>query len=132
MILSRPLLFLARNQSIRNHYNNNPTINSILISSLKLTNLKFQNKTTRIKIINRFQSTSSVPPPSPSTPTSNSTSSTAIIKAPIPPWAKHLPSKLKWTHPYLSLARLDKPIGTWLLFWPCGLFLSHFLHLSFN
>ncbi|CAH1116719.1 unnamed protein product [Phaedon cochleariae] len=22
--------------------------------------------------------------------------------------------------PYLKLARIDKPIGTWLLFWPCG------------
>lgn len=22
--------------------------------------------------------------------------------------------------PFLRLARLDKPIGTWLLFWPCG------------
>lgn len=22
--------------------------------------------------------------------------------------------------PYLKLARLDKPVGTWLLFWPCG------------
>jgi len=28
-----------------------------------------------------------------------------------------LPSPLQ---PYLRLARLDKPIGTWLLFWPCG------------
>jgi len=22
--------------------------------------------------------------------------------------------------PYMKLARLDKPVGTWLLFWPCG------------
>lgn len=22
--------------------------------------------------------------------------------------------------PYFELARLDKPIGTWLLYWPCG------------
>ena len=28
-----------------------------------------------------------------------------------------LPSPLQ---PYLKLARLDKPIGSWLLFWPCG------------
>jgi len=28
-----------------------------------------------------------------------------------------LPSSLQ---PYLRLARLDRPIGTWLLFWPCG------------
>lgn len=24
----------------------------------------------------------------------------------------------KWVHPYALLARLDKPIGTWLLAWP--------------
>lgn len=24
-----------------------------------------------------------------------------------------------WSRPYLRLARLDRPIGTWLLFWPC-------------
>jgi len=23
-------------------------------------------------------------------------------------------------HPYLRIARVDRPIGTWLLFWPCG------------
>jgi len=28
-----------------------------------------------------------------------------------------LPSDVQ---PYLRLARLDRPIGTWLLFWPCG------------
>lgn len=26
----------------------------------------------------------------------------------------------KQIQPYLKLARLDKPIGSWLLFWPCG------------
>ena len=25
------------------------------------------------------------------------------------------------TNSYIQLARLDKPIGTWLLFWPCGM-----------
>jgi hypothetical protein len=39
---------------------------------------------------------------------------------PVPAWAERLPKSLRWTHPYLSLARMDKPIGTWLLFWPCG------------
>ena len=39
---------------------------------------------------------------------------------PIPKWAEKLPKSLRWTHPYLSLARMDKPIGTWLLYWPCG------------
>ena len=41
---------------------------------------------------------------------------------PVPDWADRLPARLKWTHPYMSLARMDKPIGTWLLFWPCGQF----------
>lgn len=39
---------------------------------------------------------------------------------PLPPWIHRLPSSLRWTHPYVSLARMDKPIGTWLLYWPCG------------
>ncbi len=25
-----------------------------------------------------------------------------------------------WTHPYAQLARWDRPVGTWLLFWPCA------------
>ncbi|GAA5887177.1 hypothetical protein JCM3774_005346 [Rhodotorula dairenensis] len=41
-------------------------------------------------------------------------------KFPIPKWAEKLPRALQWTHPYLSLARMDKPIGTWLLYWPCA------------
>lgn len=32
-------------------------------------------------------------------------------------WIHRLP--LKWI-PFAELARLDKPIGTWLLYWPCG------------
>lgn len=28
-------------------------------------------------------------------------------------WAPH------WARPYLRLARMDRPIGTWLLLWPC-------------
>ncbi|SCZ97613.1 BZ3500_MvSof-1268-A1-R1_Chr4-3g07298 [Microbotryum saponariae] len=39
---------------------------------------------------------------------------------PLPPWANKLPKALRWTHPYVSLARMDKPIGTWLLYWPCA------------
>jgi 4-hydroxybenzoate polyprenyltransferase len=31
-------------------------------------------------------------------------------------WMDHLPPSLR---PYLQLMRLDRPIGTWLLFWPC-------------
>jgi 4-hydroxybenzoate polyprenyltransferase len=35
----------------------------------------------------------------------------------------HAPARIR---PYLQLMRLDRPIGTWLLFWPCvfGLFLG--------
>lgn len=29
---------------------------------------------------------------------------------------RHAP---QWVRPYLKLARLDRPIGTWLLLWPC-------------
>jgi len=32
------------------------------------------------------------------------------------PWVERAPAS--W-QPYLRLARLDRPIGTWLLFWPC-------------
>jgi hypothetical protein len=31
-----------------------------------------------------------------------------------------LPKALLPIKPYLELIRIDKPIGTWLLFWPCG------------
>ena len=31
-------------------------------------------------------------------------------------WVEHAP---RWLQPYARLARLDRPIGTWLLFWPC-------------
>jgi 4-hydroxybenzoate polyprenyltransferase len=31
-------------------------------------------------------------------------------------WVEHLPARLK---PYAQLMRLDRPIGIWLLFWPC-------------
>jgi len=33
-------------------------------------------------------------------------------------WVEHAPARLK---PYLRLMRLDRPIGTWLLYWPCVL-----------
>jgi 4-hydroxybenzoate polyprenyltransferase len=31
-------------------------------------------------------------------------------------WVEHAPD---WIRPWARLARLDRPIGTWLLFWPC-------------
>jgi 4-hydroxybenzoate polyprenyltransferase len=31
-------------------------------------------------------------------------------------WVEHAPG---WIQPWARLARLDRPIGTWLLFWPC-------------
>src|SRR5687768_9498451 len=31
-------------------------------------------------------------------------------------WIEHLPERLR---PYAVLARWDRPIGTWLLLWPC-------------
>ena len=40
--------------------------------------------------------------------------------APTPLWAARIHRSARWIHPYLSLARMDKPIGTWLLYWPCG------------
>ncbi len=38
-------------------------------------------------------------------------------------WVSHMPAGVI---PYLQLARLDRPIGTWLLYWPCvwGVFLA--------
>ena len=34
--------------------------------------------------------------------------------------ARFVDSLPTFVQPYLRLARLDRPIGTWLLFWPCG------------
>jgi 4-hydroxybenzoate polyprenyltransferase len=31
-------------------------------------------------------------------------------------WVEHMPARVQ---PYLRLMRLDRPIGTWLLYWPC-------------
>ncbi|GAA5919782.1 hypothetical protein JCM1841_005855 [Sporobolomyces salmonicolor] len=59
-------------------------------------------------------STRATPPPNSSVPTAETPS------YPVPSWAQRLPRVLRWTHPYLSLARMDKPIGTWLLYWPCA------------
>ena len=31
-------------------------------------------------------------------------------------WVTHMPPRLR---PWLQLMRLDRPVGTWLLLWPC-------------
>jgi 4-hydroxybenzoate polyprenyltransferase len=43
-------------------------------------------------------------------------SSQATVDAVTASWVEHAAPKLQ---PWLRLARLDRPIGTWLLFWPC-------------
>ncbi|KAJ1281735.1 hypothetical protein BS78_04G328300 [Paspalum vaginatum] len=55
---------------------------------------------------------------SPASPLSTSSSSSADKAAPAPlTWVdKWIPEAAR---PYAMLARLDKPIGTWLLAWPC-------------
>ncbi|GAA5929547.1 hypothetical protein JCM10213_006402 [Rhodosporidiobolus nylandii] len=68
------------------------------------------------RILARLQSTST-PPPAPQTLVQPNQHDPTF---PIPTWARFLPKGLRWTHPYLSLARMDKPIGTWLLYWPCA------------
>lgn len=56
-----------------------------------------------------------------STPVSEIASSVSpSVPAPPPSWLDHLPRSLTWTRPYFELSRLDKPIGSWLLYWPCG------------
>lgn len=59
------------------------------------------------------------------TPTVKEASSATITSlTPPPSWLDKLPTSLKWTRPYFELSRLDKPIGSWLLYWPCG---GHFI-----
>ena len=50
-------------------------------------------------------------------PTSNQTKSQAVpADAVHASWVTHMPPRLQ---PWLQLMRLDRPVGTWLLFWPC-------------
>jgi len=42
--------------------------------------------------------------------------SQATVDAVTTSWVEHAPG---WIQPWARLARLDRPIGTWLLFWPC-------------
>ena len=48
---------------------------------------------------------------------SPSTTSTESLSLPPTTWIDRLPPKIR---PYLYLTRIDKPIGTLLLFYPCG------------
>ncbi len=43
-------------------------------------------------------------------------SQASIADAVATSWVTHMPRRLR---PWLQLARLDRPIGTWLLYWPC-------------
>lgn len=56
-------------------------------------------------------------------PLSSQTSAVASSPAestPPPSWLDKLPQSIRWTRPYFELSRLDKPIGSWLLYWPCA------------
>jgi hypothetical protein len=58
--------------------------------------------------------------------------SISVSPAPVPitTWVDHFPANVR---PYLYLTRIDKPIGTLLLFYPCGLcFFSFFFRLRLN
>jgi 4-hydroxybenzoate polyprenyltransferase len=48
--------------------------------------------------------------------TDNATNSTTSDPPVVTWWFRYFPTN---AHPYIRLARLDKPIGTWLLLWPC-------------
>lgn len=54
-----------------------------------------------------------------SIPSITETSTTTALTPP-PSWLDKLPTSLRWSRPYFELSRLDKPIGSWLLYWPCG------------
>lgn len=62
-------------------------------------------------LIRRLKSTVSAAPSSPS----SSQSVSSII--PKLTWVDRMPLRMR---PYLHLTRIDKPIGTMLLFYPCG------------
>ncbi|KAL7409477.1 UbiA prenyltransferase family-domain-containing protein [Mrakia frigida] len=82
----------------------------------------------------RFNTTVSSPPPPATTNSALLQESSVLptsplvevlVKEPAPPrtWVEDMPKSVR---PYLYLIRIDKPIGTWLLFWPCawGILLS--------
>ncbi len=46
---------------------------------------------------------------------------TAATPDAVPTWVDHLPARLQ---PWARLGRFDRPVGTWLLFWPCAMGLA--------
>ncbi|KAG0238028.1 Para-hydroxybenzoate--polyprenyltransferase, mitochondrial precursor (PHB:polyprenyltransferase) [Actinomortierella wolfii] len=65
-------------------------------------------------LIHPFSTTSSLLSPPTQSSTTNETE--AVPKAP-KTWLDKMPASIQ---PYLYLTRIDKPIGTWLLYWPCA------------
>jgi 4-hydroxybenzoate polyprenyltransferase len=64
----------------------------------------------------RIRTLSTTPPPS--TEKQKTISSSETSDPPILTWIDdYLPTRVQ---PYARLARIDKPIGTWLLLWPCA------------
>ncbi|KAJ1653290.1 Para-hydroxybenzoate--polyprenyltransferase, mitochondrial precursor (PHB:polyprenyltransferase) [Dispira simplex] len=68
---------------------------------------------TSTKLTSHIARTITVSPERPSVPSSPSVQSPMTYGN----WLDSLPSS---TRPYLFLLRLDKPVGTWLLYWPCA------------
>lgn len=58
--------------------------------------------------------------PAPSKTPCRSLSNGPTTIAPAKTWVDRLPARVR---PYLYLTRIDKPIGTLLLFYPCGVFI---------
>jgi hypothetical protein len=91
------------------------------IRDLTSSSLRFNNKnnygtsTRRSLYATTLRQQSSSPPNTIDAPIS-----TTPALTPPPSWLDKLPSAVKWTRPYFELSRLDKPIGSWLLYWPCG------------
>ena len=69
-------------------------------------------------------SASSTSTPQPQAPLQSKLPDHVMTTAIAPPrtFIDRLPKVLLPIKPYLELTRIDKPIGTWLLYWPCGMF----------
>ncbi|SCV69164.1 BQ2448_2184 [Microbotryum intermedium] len=105
---------------------------TLLPRSLQMITARYILNTSSLRSIPRYGLHRSLPSLSPiclrayQTKVTPATAIDEAITAPVAPqysllpWANRLPKLLCWTHPYVSLARMDKPIGTWLLYWPCA------------